>query len=264
MLRTRVLSAIILLPLALGVLYLGGWWFFGAIGLVMTLAAWEFVALMRRGGRAPWLPATVALIWIPLLDVARPQWRLFAPGLSLVMAAGLAWAMCRFNSGDPEPTSNWALTVAGGLYLGWFGSHFLRLRELGDGLDWSVVAYGSTWLADSGAYFIGRAWGRRKLAAKLSPGKTWVGTLGGLVVGAGSAALLAAVFGLGTWHGLALGVLIGAVSPVGDLGVSMIKRQVGAKDSSMLIPGHGGVLDKIDSLLISVTLATYYVVWVVE
>jgi len=246
MLRYRVLSAIVMLPLTIGVLMLGGWWYLAAIGLVLTLAAWEFVGLMRKGDHSPWLAGTLALVWISLIDLERPSWELFTPGLTVVLLASLS------------------LTLAGGLYLGWVGANFLRLRGLDNGLYWSVIAFGSTWLADSGAYFIGRAWGRHKLASKLSPGKTWEGIIGGLVVGALSTTLLAALFGLGVWHGFTLGVLIATLSPIGDLGVSMIKRQVGAKDSSKLIPGHGGFFDRIDSLLISVTIGTYYVLWIVQ
>ena len=264
MLRTRVLSAIVLLPLIVGSLALGGWWFFVLIGLILSLGAWEFADLMHRGDRALWLPAMVILIWVLLADRARPSWQLLAPGLTLVLLTSLVWAMSRFSRGETDPMANWALTVTGGLYLGWMGAHFVQLREVDDGLFWSLIAFGSTWLADSGAYFIGRVWGRHKLAPKLSPGKTWEGSLGGLVVGSLSTALLAALFGLGVWHGLALGILIATLSPIGDLAVSMIKRQVGAKESGRLIPGHGGVLDRIDSLLISVTLATYYVIWIVQ
>ena len=259
MLRTRILSALVLIPLVLAVLNVGGWWFLAAIGIILSLGAWEFVNLMGLGGHSLWLPAALILVWVALADVALPQAELFDPSLALGLLICLIWAMVRFTRGEPDPVASWALTVVGGLYLGWLGSHFLRLRALDDGWFWSLTAYGCTWLADSGAYFVGRAWGRHKLAPKLSPGKTWEGSFGGLVAGALSGVLLATLFGLGSWHGLALGALIATISPVGDLGISMVKRQVGAKDSSNLIPGHGGVLDKIDSLLISVTIATYYI-----
>lgn len=259
MLRTRVLTAAVLVPLVLTLLYLGGWWFLVIIGLVLSVGAWEFAGLMRKGGDDIWLPIPLLLVWVALADVALPNLTLFGPGLALALLISLCWAMVQFNRGETDPTSSWALSVLGGLYLGLLGSHFLRLRALDNGWLWSLTVFLCTWLADSGAYFVGRAWGRRKLAPKLSPGKTWEGSLGGLSAGALSGLLLATLFDLNPWHGLGLGVLIAVISPVGDLGISMIKRQVGAKDSSRLIPGHGGVLDKIDSLLISVTVATYYV-----
>lgn len=264
MLRTRVISAAIYLPLVIGAVALGGWWFFVFIGVALSLAAWEFVNLMRRGGHTVWLPATVVLVWIPLVDLVWPSRDLSTPGLTLVLLASLVWTLSRFHRGDANPTTGWALTLLAGLYIGWIGSYFVRLREIDNGLSWSLTAYGGTWLVDSGAYCVGRLWGRHKLAPRLSPGKTWEGILGGLVAGALSTAVLAALFGLGAWHGLVLGLLIATLSPIGDLGVSMIKRQVGAKDSGKLIPGHGGVFDRIDSLLISVAVAANYVIWIVE
>ncbi len=262
MLRTRILTAVVIIPLVLVVLWRGGPLFLVAIGAVLSLGTWEFSTLMAKGGHTSWLPAAVALVWILLLDIQFPSQQATTPGLVVVLLVSLLWAMRRFGQNDPEPVSSWALTVLGGLYVGWMGSHFLRLRELDNGLQWSLTTYGSTWLADSGAYFVGRAWGRHKLAPRLSPGKTWEGSLGGLVIGTAATALLAWLFEVGVWHGVVLGLLIAVISPVGDLGISMVKRQVGAKDSSGLIPGHGGVLDKIDTLLVSVAIATYYVTWV--
>lgn len=264
MLRTRVISAIIMLPVVLGFLYLGGWWFFGLIGVVLSVATWEYARLVQQPGRQVWLPAALALIWLPLVDSMWAMSGIMVPGLILVLLASLVWAMVRYVAGDADATGSWALTLTGGLYIGLVGANFMRLRQLEDGLLWSVVAYGSTWLADSAAYSIGRRWGRHKLVPKLSPRKSWEGFLAGLAGGAIAGLLLASILDLGPANGFALGVVIAALSPIGDLGVSMIKRQVGAKDTSNLIPGHGGVLDRIDSLLISVTIATYYVAWIVQ
>jgi phosphatidate cytidylyltransferase len=110
---------------------------------------------------------------------------------------------------------------------------------------------------------IGSNWGRRKLIPRLSPGKTVEGTVGGWLTGVVSGGVVAMLLELGVVHGLALGILIGIASPLADLGVSMMKRQVGAKDSSRVIPGHGGVLDRIDSILFTVVVGYYYVQWVV-
>jgi phosphatidate cytidylyltransferase len=263
MLRERALSALVLIPLVIGALVLGGWWYLGFVGLVLAAAAWEFVQLMRKGGHNGWYPLTLLFAWLPLLALVFPEQDLFGPGVAFLLLASLAWAMWNFARGAADPAADWALLVLAGLYVGWMGAHFFRLRQLPDGLAWSLTAFGSTWLADSGAYFIGRTWGKHKLAPKLSPGKTWEGIVGGVVSGAALTALLGYLFGVGVWHGVVLGILIAVISPIGDLGVSMLKRQVGAKDSAKLIPGHGGVLDRIDSLIISATIATYYVLWLV-
>jgi phosphatidate cytidylyltransferase len=126
-------------------------------------------------------------------------------------------------------------------------------------------------LADSGAYFVGQAWGQRKLAPALSPGKTWEGYLAGVITGAVLTSLLASLWRVGAGdgttlsavHGLILGGLIAIVAPLGDLAVSMIKRHVGAKDSSDLIPGHGGALDRVDSIVWAAVIGYYYLQWFV-
>lgn len=263
MLRTRLISVLVLLPTIIGFLALGGWWFWVFILVALMAAAWEYCGLQRAGGRAPYLSITWLVILVPLIDLVVPSIRLLQPGLAGSMLIGLGWAMHRFVQSDKDAPLDWALAIAGGLYLGLLGSNFVRLRNMPDGLYWSVLAYGSTWLTDSGAYVVGKAWGRHKLTPKLSPGKTWEGVVGGLFAGSVMTTLLAAVFGLGAWHGLAIGVMVATLSPVGDLAVSMLKRQVGAKDSGTLIPGHGGAFDRIDTLLVSVTLVTLYVSWVV-
>ncbi|MBN1317106.1 MAG: phosphatidate cytidylyltransferase [Anaerolineales bacterium] len=261
MLRQRVITASILLPLTIGVLVAGGWWFRSFVTLVLTLGAWEFVKLMQTEKRKLWAPASLAVVWLVLTDAAWPSWQLLKPGLLFILLASLTWAINQYAKGETDPAAGWSLSLVGGLYLGMLGSNLDKLRGLPDGLSWSLVALGSVWLADGAAYFCGRAWGRHKLIPRVSPGKTWEGSIGGLVAGSLTAALLAWVFGFGAGLGLGLGVLISILSPIGDLGISMLKRQVGAKDSGRLLPGHGGVLDRIDSLLVTATIAYYYVIW---
>jgi phosphatidate cytidylyltransferase len=264
MLRVRILSAVVLLPIFVAFLLLGSWWFFVLMLVALSLAGWEFVKLMQKGNHSPWLPAVWSLIWLALLDAKLSGPSFLVPAVTLVMVVALIWSMKTFSQGQPDPSSQWALSLAGGLYLGLLGANFVSLRERDNGLAWSVMAYGGTWLADVGAYFIGRQWGRHKLVPKLSPGKTVEGSLGGLAIGTIGTAILAALCDFPVWQGLILGALIALLSPLGDLAVSMIKRQVRAKDSGTLIPGHGGVLDRIDSLLVSVSVTLFFVQWIVQ
>jgi len=262
MLRTRVLSAIVLIPVVAGMLYLGGWWFAAAVLLVAGLAAHEFYSLMLKADLAANWPLGLAMIAAFILGAAQTTWK---PWLDLVftllLLASLVWHMLQKDR--PAPGVDWAITIAGTIYLGWLGSHFVALRMLPDGLWWLALALLSTWITDSGAYFVGRRWGRRKLAPSLSPKKTWEGAVGGWIIGVALTPLVAWGMGLSPLHGVAVGVLVATVAPLGDLAESMFKRQVGAKDSSTLIPGHGGMLDRIDSLLFVVPVVFYYVALIV-
>ena len=257
MLRTRALTAVILLPIVIGCIYQGELLFLVLLAVLLTLAEVEFCQLMARKGFRPALVFGIGMVWIFLLDAYAPTWELSRPGMILIVLGSLAWQL--FHQQE-SPVADWALTVTGGLYLGLCGACLIGLRQdLPNGLWWTLTTILSIMFADSGAYFIGRAWGKHKLAPTLSPGKTWEGYLGGIIVGGLVTALLASLWRLETMHGLALGLLLAIFAPLGDLAISMIKRYAGAKDSSNLIPGHGGALDRVDSILWAAAIGYYYV-----
>jgi phosphatidate cytidylyltransferase len=257
----RTISAAVLLPLVLGAIIIGGDLFSALVALVLGLATFEFVRLMERGDYRPALLFSWGFVGIGVLIARDPNGAWLRPTTSALLGGALVWQLLQPQRA--EPTADWALTVVGGLYIGWMGGHLVALRFVPDGVRWLLLPLGITWCADSGAYFVGSAWGRRKLAPRLSPGKTVEGTAGGWITGVIAGGLLAGLLGLGAVHGLALGALIGIASPLGDLGISMMKRQVGAKDSGHLIPGHGGMLDRIDSILFTVVIGYYYVQWAI-
>lgn len=266
MLRTRVLTAAVLIPVAIGLIYVGGLPFLALIGLLLSLAKVEFCRLMVQGGFRPTLIFGLGVVWLLLLDAQFPELGLLEPGLVLILLASLVWQMYRRQG---SPVANWALTITGGLYLGMCGASIIRLRSLDDGRWWMLIVLCTVISADSAAYFVGRAWGRHKMAPTLSPGKTWEGYVSGIVV-AGLLPMLLVLWwrvaggtDVSILHGLILGLLIGTLSPLGDLAVSMIKRQVGAKDSGRILPGHGGALDRLDSVLWAGVISHYYVLWFV-
>jgi phosphatidate cytidylyltransferase len=286
MFRNRLLSAGVLIPVVLGLTYLGGMWFLGLALFVLMLAGIEYANLLKRDGEGPSRVFVVVVTWLFVLDISFPQARLFRFALTVALLGTLVWALVRFERGHIDSVADWAWTLAGSLYLGWMGAHFVLLRSVGlapgnpwlnlgqgEGLWWAALALSSTWLADTGAYFAGRAWGRQKMSPLASPSKTWAGFAGGVVLGtfggAGVAMLLRLIAGalgqmtaMTIWDGLALGALVSLLSPLGDLGESMLKRYAGAKDSGRLIPGHGGMFDRIDSLLWAAVIAFYYAVWI--
>jgi phosphatidate cytidylyltransferase len=180
--------------------------------------------------------------------------------------------------------AGWAITLAGTLYVAWLMSHFQTLRLVGstpaDGRGWVFYALAATWGFDSGAYLVGRRLGRHRFMTWISPKKSWEGAVGGLAT-CFLATLIArsALPGVGPplaqylgwaplpiplWHVPLLAVAVSAAAQLGDLAESMIKREAGAKDASELIPGHGGMLDRVDSLLFTVVLIYYYAVVVVQ
>jgi phosphatidate cytidylyltransferase len=247
--------------LVLAAIFIGGDLFFVLVTLVLGLATFEFTQLMERGDFRPALLFSWGFVALSLFSVRDPHADWFRPGMTGLLGGALVWQI--FQAQRPAPTADWALSVVGGLYIGWMGGHLVALRRAPDGTQWLLLALIITWMADTGAYFVGSAWGRRKLAPLLSPGKTIEGTIGGWLTGVVTGGLVAGLMGVGIAHGLALGALIGIASPLGDLGISMIKRQVGAKDSGHLIPGHGGMLDRIDSVLFTAVIGYYYVQWLI-
>jgi phosphatidate cytidylyltransferase len=268
MLRTRVLTAAVLLPIVVVLVCLGGPYFVGLVGALLTAAEIEFCQMMTRDGYSPSPAFGVALLWVFLANAYWTEAAILEPGLVLMVLAAVAYHMAHR---DGSPVVDWSLTLVGGLYLGLCGAALIRLRALEpDGLRWTLIALFTVMLADTAAYFVGRALGRRKLAPRLSPGKTWEGYVAGVVGGGLWAALMGGLWPSGSepasaaLQGLFSGLLVSSLAPLGDLAVSMMKRQVGVKDTGSIIRGHGGALDRVDSVLWAGVLIYYYVHWLVH
>jgi phosphatidate cytidylyltransferase len=257
-----------LIPLVAALTWAGGWVLAAALFLVAVRAAYEFFDLMEQAGYRPSLPAAGLTVAAFLVAARFPNLELTGLVLAVAVAGTLTWQLLRPSEG--KPAQSWALTLGGALWLGWLIAHFVLLRDLspalgwGLGTRWLVVTFLVTWINDTAAYFVGKAIGRHPCAPYLSPKKTWEGTVGGWLGG------VAATLLLGYWlvdlpwvHGLILGALVATVAPFGDLAKSMIKRQMGVKDFSALIPGHGGMFDRIDSLLFVAPTIFYYATLVV-
>ena len=251
MLRQRVLSAAILIPLVALIWWLGGWWFAGFLTIFTGVALWELLNLLQR--ETFFSPIT----WLALLMAA---WLVLEAGLPanperfqdlLVLSFLLGLVVALFLP-RPRAASGLLLSLGAAIYLGVTLRFLVLLRLLPDiGLQWVALAALTTWLTDSGAYFVGLSLGKHKLWPRISPKKTWEGYLGGLLVGTIAATLLAPwlISSLHWWQGTVVGLTVGIGGPFGDLSESLFKRQVGAKDSSHLIPGHGGFFDRIDSFI---------------
>lgn len=271
MLKRRVVTAAVALPVLLAAVYLGGYPFAALVAVAAAVGAWELCRMSRARGCPPVVPIALALA----AGCAIAE--IWADGL-LPMAAVLvgmavsAPALVRgFGSGLAERI---AASLAAAIFVGGAMFHAAALRSAPDGLFWTLFALAATFATDTGAYFVGRAFGSRKLAPTVSPNKTWEGAIGGLLAAAIVGAVLGAVWANGApppgiytrpavspaLIALAAGVagaMLSVAGQFGDLYISKLKRKAGFDDSGAIFPGHGGMLDRTDSLMLSVTAAAY-------
>ncbi len=287
MLAQRVAAAIVAIPTIFGLIWLGGWAYAVVAAAILAVAAAEFAHFKSR-----WLSVStlLAAAYTALLALSAPligEYAILLLGGALAVSAlPAAYLWLRRGSAFAERAS-WL--VMGVLYVGVLGSTIVLLRDLdrgvligtvrylsdgsavvttrdaGNGRDWVYLALFSTFAVDTAAYFTGRAIGRHKLAPVISPKKTWEGFIGGCAGGFASVLLLNHALGLRIDAGVA--ILVAAALPVaaaaGDLFESWLKRRAGIKDASDLIPGHGGLLDRLDSLLFTFPVVYAIARWVV-
>jgi phosphatidate cytidylyltransferase len=264
----RVLTALILIPLALALVFIGPRWLFmlAAAG-VAALAAWEFLAMAELSGAKP--PRVAVLLAIFLLFLGNFEW----PEQSTAILGILSLALlvyCTFSSPTELMMPDIATSIFCLLYTGFTLAALPALHEEANGPSLVTFLLCVVWAGDIAALYIGRKWGRHKLIPRLSPNKTWEGTVGSL---AGSLLVAGALLGLASlleswgsakltypedaWFWLGLAVVINVAAQVGDLAESALKRSAGVKDSGSLLPGHGGVLDRIDALLLAAPALWY-------
>jgi phosphatidate cytidylyltransferase len=265
-LTVRLLTSAVAVPLLLVLLFAGpalGWALL--IFAATALAAHELYAMTAPGDRLAQtlgISATlaVALTCYAATDDARAILTL-AIGVTLF---GLLVPLLRVGN-VPSAGLRMMAFAAGPWYLGALLTTTSLLRR-DFGPRWVLLVLSIAWFADTGGYFAGRRFGRRKLYPAVSPNKTWAGLYGALGARtlAGAVASLWYLPGLPLGHGLALGLVGGAIGQLGDLVESLLKRSVGAKDSGSIIPGHGGILDRIDALLFVAPVTYLYAIWLVE
>lgn len=309
-LATRVLVAVVGIPVILLVTMAGGFYFYAFVLLIALLAIHEVYALARARGASPQVGTGMVLggLLVTLfayfrirslvvggllaLGIASPfpsmaQWLLI-----LLLAALPAVMTIELFRGRPGPLVNIAVTLFGAGYAGLFLGSLVGLRELFIPEDFPVYAYFplhgavapeevpgvlyswggytviaifvSIWVCDSAAYFAGRGFGRHKLFPRVSPNKTWEGAAAGFIAAAGIFQIARIVLPyMSVVDALVCGVIVGVCGQTGDLAESLLKRDAGVKDSSSLIPGHGGVLDRFDSLLFVAPLVYVYLDFIV-
>jgi phosphatidate cytidylyltransferase len=288
--KLRIITAIVGIPLLLTFIYFDfsveTTWFpkvpllILLVGAAAALGALEFYRLGTHAGARPL--TVFGVVWAVLFVVAAlfqvdrasgsqvPSDVDWAIGSLLASAAVLPLIWLVIFRRD-NWLQSWGWTLAGTLYMGWMLGHYVALRQLDHGRELVILAVFTTFACDTSAFFVGRAWGRHQMAPTISPHKTWEGAIGGFVGAVAAALALRSLLSLGDWslplnyvEAIAVGCLIGVAAQLGDLLESLLKRRASVKDSGNLMPGHGGVLDRIDSLVFTGVIVYYFVLWVVE
>jgi phosphatidate cytidylyltransferase len=273
----RVASALILIPVVIALAWFGGWVAFAGVVLVLLAGAWELRDMFAHRGWHPLVILSVALSLDFFVAAMLRDYRviLLEAGISALVIGSFAWLMLTRPTIE-RTLVDWALTLAIPFYIGWPLAFLLLLRDdtIGYGARgfwWVWLLLLPVWANDTFAllvgHYLGRG-GRHQLAPHISPKKTWEGFFGGLVftvvavfvVTFGANLVLSPALRLDIpwYHALILGVLIAITATIGDLAESLLKRGTGVKDSGTILPGHGGILDRIDSVLFAVFVVFFY------
>jgi len=284
----RILTGVVGIPLAVVLIFFpGGLPFAIAMGVISILGAMEFYKGVRKTGARPveWAGLAAVLFFVISATTFRYSDRttvgaIFPTALTLLLIASFCVEMVRR---ERSPIINVGTTVFGAIYVGWLISHLVVLRKV-----WLIIGpmsiphvptvpvrlfgpqevgaclvmltFLSTWACDTSAFFFGKAFGKTKIAPKLSPNKTVEGSIAGLIGTIVVASIGGWIIHLPWYHGLALGIIFGVLSQLGDLSESSLKRELDIKDFGTIVPGHGGILDRFDSLLFTGPAAYYYAV----
>lgn len=262
MLAQRVLSALVGIPVIALLVVWGPPWLYALFVLALAVGAQlELYAMFRAVGVDADRRAGVALGALVVLAFATDRPVVLPLALSLAVIVVVALGVRR-DSGSERASAGVTLTLLGVCYCAWLLGHAIWLRALPGGRFLTLLALGVTWCGESAAFFVGRRFGRRRLAPSLSPGKTIEGGVAQVIASVATALLGARFAGLEPAEAVAVGLVLGVVGQLGDLSESFLKRSAGAKDAGHTIPGHGGLLDRLDSLLFNVPALYYWLYFV--
>jgi phosphatidate cytidylyltransferase len=266
----RVLTAAVLVPIVLVLVFLGArwqWLFLLAVAAVAALAGWEYLGMAQKTGAQP--PRVAVLVSLLALFLGSFEWPDWTPAIFGVLCLALL-VYCTFGAPVERVMANASASIFCMFYVGFTLLALPSLHEQTNGPSLLAFLLCVVWAGDITALYVGRAWGRHKLAPAISPGKSWEGATGsvaGSLIAAGALLGLATLFQAHdlvvlsypdeTWYWLLLAVVVNVAAQVGDLAESALKRSAGVKDSGSLLPGHGGVLDRIDALLVAAPVLWY-------
>ena len=263
----RSITSLVMIPLLILIVWLGSPW---TVLLVLGLSLFAMMEFHRLIERTGWQPSLAAGFLMTVAIVLTFQFRNQMEGQFLPLIPAGAFVLSLLVTSVRKKRMgfrDWAYTVAGALYVGFLLSHALLLRDVGSndvGRNWVLFGLTATFAADSGAYFTGTAVGRHLLVPTISPKKTWEGAIGGLVCATGIPIVCGVILHIPApvWQQALLGLVLGIAAEIGDLVESKIKRTAQVKEAGDLVPGHGGILDRLDSVFFTMPVLYYLVVFV--
>ncbi len=268
----RLASASVGLPILLGVVWLGSFWFAGLVFIAAAIATFELSRLSNLWGDKGHAAIPLVITMILLISglsraLGDPQegygFYLDIAAVAICPVAG--WVL---GSGRKLPfvDSSPAMMLRTGVYIGLSLYYALQLRFIEDGREWTLLLLLVVFATDTSAYLVGRAIGRTPMAPDISPNKTWEGAAAGFIGAVVASVAANSILGLDAimWEAAGLGAAIGVLGQLGDLAESRLKRKAGVKDSGWLIPGHGGILDRLDSILYALPAVHLIIIWEIQ
>ena len=275
---SRFISAVIGIPIILIIAFVGLPWLSVLVAIIACLGTLEFYRMAEKMGARPAVLLGITWSLSFTLSAYGYDWMTSWIALGGVIVT-LSWHQIGRLSNVPlfarigvtslgfrHDLVSWLYTTAGAFYVGWTLSLLLLLRQEINGLEWFLIVILGTFTTDTGAFLTGKALGKRLLAPDISPNKTVEGAIGGFLTGATAVVLLAYSLDLNIsiLESIVLGVMIGISAQVGDLIESKLKRAAGVKDAGHIIPGHGGILDRVDSIVLVIVVVYHFFVWTIK
>ena len=264
MLAKRAASAAAIIVFGFLLVFTGGWVYTIGAALILSTVAWEYASMFRKGGFFPADYVVISGTFFTALAsrFENPEYILLA--ISIFVLSVIVWHILTYPKHQETAGIDLAASLSAIAFIAFLGSYIIRLRFLTDGFYWLLMAIAPAGISDIGAYFVGSAIGSHKMAPVLSPGKTIEGYLGGVLTATATGYAVGAIANTAVSHingltGLIIGLAVGVFCPLGDLGKSLLKRQFNLKNTSNLIPGHGGVLDRVDTWLWAGVISFYLI-----
>jgi phosphatidate cytidylyltransferase len=260
-LLVRIATALVMLPIVVFLLIKGGYWSAGLLGWASAVCAGEYYVITQKKLSPVAIVGIAIAAALPFYFVWKPEAAGTLAFWSVAAFFFLAWGYHLIRGPLPQAPTMVAHLITGLLYGGIGMAALAALRIVHHGLEWVICALIITWLNDTSAYFAGRFLGKRKLYPEVSPNKTWEGFFGGMAGSVGGMFLAKVIFfpSLTPLDCVIVGLAGGVLGPMGDLCESMLKRAYQVKDSGKAIPGHGGLLDRIDALIFNAPMVFVYV-----